>query len=368
MVQAITDCAAFLAEARDAVYRLSCDQNTARQLAAEKAQKTRELESAKKSVSDTISQTTRKRLDSINASYDKEIARGQDRLKKARSSREKAKNRGMKERIAEETAQLREHNRELRLQMKTLFQKDRVPLLFRGTFYYALYNPRGIKELLLALATLLICFLGIPCGIYLLIPGRQTLHLMAVYFLDILLFGGVYLKLGSTARKSYALPLKQGRLLRSQIRSNNKKIQVITRSIRRDGSEELYDLKSFDDEIACAQQELEEIAAKKKDALNTFESVTKNIIADEIQAGQAGRLSAMEQELAELSSSLQSLEESINRQSIHITDTYGPYLDEEYLQPDRLAALSRLIQNGSASSLTEAIALDRENTSDQSLA
>ena len=33
--QAITDYARFLAEARDAVYRLNCDQNTASQLAAQ---------------------------------------------------------------------------------------------------------------------------------------------------------------------------------------------------------------------------------------------------------------------------------------------------------------------------------------------
>ena len=33
----------------------------------------------------------------------------------------------MKERIAEETSELREHNRDLKVQLRTLFQKNRCP-------------------------------------------------------------------------------------------------------------------------------------------------------------------------------------------------------------------------------------------------
>lgn len=49
MGQAITDYVKFLADARDAVYRLNCDQNTAGQLADEEEMKERELETARKS-------------------------------------------------------------------------------------------------------------------------------------------------------------------------------------------------------------------------------------------------------------------------------------------------------------------------------
>ena len=45
--QAITDYVKFLADARDAVYRLNCDQNTAGQLADEEEMKERELETAR---------------------------------------------------------------------------------------------------------------------------------------------------------------------------------------------------------------------------------------------------------------------------------------------------------------------------------
>mgnify|MGYP007055309479 CR=1 FL=1 len=48
MAQAITDYVKFLADARDAVYRVNCDSRTARQLEAEESQKEKELASLKK--------------------------------------------------------------------------------------------------------------------------------------------------------------------------------------------------------------------------------------------------------------------------------------------------------------------------------
>ena len=92
--------------------------------------------------------------------------------------REKAKNKGMKERIAEETSELREHNRDLQIQMKTMFQKDKVPVFCRTTFYYSLYYARGLKERLIGFITFLICFLALPCGVYFLLPDllRSLCH------------------------------------------------------------------------------------------------------------------------------------------------------------------------------------------------
>ena len=102
MEQVITDYVKFLADARDAVYRLGCDQATAKQLKEQGERQEKELAAAKKTVTDSVNQTIKKRRSEIDTSYDKEIAKGQERLKKARTQREKAKNKGMKERIADE--------------------------------------------------------------------------------------------------------------------------------------------------------------------------------------------------------------------------------------------------------------------------
>ena len=224
--QVITDYVKFLADARDAVYRLGCDQATAKQLKEQGERQEKELAAAKKAVTDSVNQTIKKRRSEIDASYDKEIAKGQERLKKARSQREKAKNKGMKERIAEETSQLREHNRDLQVQMKTIFQKDKVPVFCRTTFYYALYYARGLKERLIGLVTFLICFLALPCGIYFLLPDRKIWYLVLIYFADIIIFGGLYVTIGNRSRSRYHDALKQGREIRNLLNSNEKKIKT----------------------------------------------------------------------------------------------------------------------------------------------
>lgn len=356
MGQAITDYVKFLADARDAVYRLNCDQNTAGQLRDDENKKERELESARKYVADSISQTIKKRLEEINSSYDKEIGKGQERLRKARAKREKAKNQGMKERIAEETGELRENNRELRLQIKTLFQKDGVPAFCNSTLYYALYYPRGLKELTIFILSVVVSFLAIPCAVYfLLLDAGRMWYLAAVYFADIVLFGGLYVAVGNRTRLKYQEALKQGRSIRNALRANHKKIRAIARAIQKDGDEERYDLEKYDDEIARVELELSDLTSRKKDALSTFETVTRNIIADEIMASHKERLDALSRELEEITDSLREIETSIKEQNIHIADAYGPYLGMEFLTPDKLAELSRIIQAGSASNITEAI-------------
>ena len=125
------------------------------------------------------------------------------------------------------------------------------------------------------------------------------------------------------------------------------------------GNEDIYDLEKYDDEIACAQQELSDIAAKKKDAISSFENVTKNIIADEIEGSHKAEIEEKEQKLKEVNNNLAELENSIRQQNIHITDTYGPYLGKEYLDTDKLMELSRIIQAGTASNITEAIEMDK---------
>ena len=344
MEQAITDYVKFLADARDAVYRLNNDQTTAKQLKEQGERQEKELAAAKKAVTDSVNQTIKKRRSEIDSSYDKEIAKGQERLKKARTQREKAKNKGMKERIAEETSVLREHNRDLQVQMKTMFQKDKVPAFCRTTFYYSLYYARGLKERLIGFITFLICFLVLPCGIYFLLPDRKIWYLVLVYFADIIIFGGLYVTIGNRSRSRYHDALKQGREIRNLLNSNEKKIKVITHSIEKDGNEDIYDLEKYDDEIACAQQELSDIAAKKKDAISSFDKA---------------EIEEKEQKLKEVNNNLAELENSIRQQNIHITDTYGPYLGKEYLDTDKLMELSRIIQAGTASNITEAIEMDK---------
>lgn len=355
MVQTKDDCLDFLSEARGALDQISMLEDQEGHLQQETKRLERQLETEQKAVADNIRLTIKKRSDEISSSYDKEITKGQERLKRARSKREKAKSQGVKERIKEETEELNSHNRELKLQKKGLFQQNRVPRFCNTYLYYSLYFPRWFKEILVLVSFLLISFLALPCGIYYLIPNHQPLHLAIIYLIDVILIGGIYVLIGNKTRTQHIEALKTGRQIMDQIRSNNKKIHVITSTIRRDRNESQYNLEKFDDEIAQAEQELMEVAEKKKEALNAFENVTRNILTDEIEHNSKEKLDNIRAEYEEKARSLKVIENQVKEGRLYITDNYGTYLGQEFLDPIKIAELTTLIQGGEASNISEAI-------------
>lgn len=354
MAQPITDQVGFLSEACRAVQELSASKSSLEKLHLEEKRLERDLEAEKKAVTDAISLTVKKRMEEINTTYDKEIARGQDRLKRVRSKREKAKSQGVKERIEEETRELRDSNRELKLQMKTAFQQDRVPRFCKSTWYYSLYYTRGISEFFILLLTVLVCFLAVPCGIYYLLPKKSSIYLMGIYFITIVVFGGIYIFINNRTKVHHQEALKKGRTIRDMLRSNNKKIRVITNSIKRDRDEAVYDLEKYDDEIAQIEQELTEIANKKKEALNTFDKVTRTIIADEIADGSRAKIDQLTTDLENVSADVKEAEVRVKEQTLFITDNYEGYLGKEFMAPEKLDELADYIRLGKAATIGEA--------------
>ena len=355
MAQTITDFKSFLEDAKDAVLELNDFSKKEEQLRQEVTKLEKSLAAEKKAVNDSINSTVKKRREAIQSSYDTEIGKLQDKLKKAKARKEKAKNQGMKERIKEETMELHEHNRELKVRMKTLFQQDRVPFICHTNFYYAMYFPRGFKEVFTLLLTFAFCFGLIPYGVYLLLPEKKTLYLALIYGAAVLIFGGIYILVGNLTKDRHLNALKEGRSIRSLIASNNKKIAVITSSIKRDRNENVYDLEKFDDEIAQLNQDLEETSQKKKDALNTFENVTKTIITDEIMGNSRPKLEALAEKEQEAEDRLRYTETVIKEKKIYITDTYESYLGREFLVPEKLEELKKIMENGTAVNLSEAM-------------
>ena len=357
MAQSITDYEAFFAGAKQAIEELDELKQREKMLLALEDELELSLETKQKMISDTISQTVKRRGEEINKSYDAEIAKAQERLKKVRARREKAKTQGMKERIQEDTHGLTQENEELKRQMKLLFHSAHVPAFCRSGLYYSMYFTKGIKEMGVVLAALMITLFLIPCGIYFLIPERQTWHLAIIYVAVILIFGGIYMKIGNSTKLKYMETLKEGRAIRNQIHRNKKKMKSITKSIRRDKDEEVYNLQKFDDEIAQLEQNKQQAEQKKKEALHTFENVTKTIISDEIMGNHQAELKQMESDLSKTNADLKETQKAAMKKALYITDNYEVYTGKEFMTIHRLELLEELLKNGRASNITEAIDL-----------
>lgn len=360
MAQQIMDYAAFFAGAKQAVEEVEQLKQKERQLENDEKQQENALKAKQKAVSDTISQTVKARKSELSKSYDAEINKLQDQLKKVRAKREKARTQGVKERIAEDTKSLVAENGELQENMKRLFRERHVPGFCRSNFYYSLYFTRSIREAVTLFLAVFVCFVLIPCGIYFLLPDRKTWYLAAVYVADVLVFGGLYVTVGNMTKVRHLDTLKEGRQIRSQIFANKKQVKKIAKSVRKDKNEAIYNLQKFDDEIAQLNQDLEQVNRQKKEALNTFESVTKTIISDEITGNYKAELDALEQDLEHTVAALRETKNSMKEKALFITDQYEVYIGKEFMTLERLTALEEIVRNQEASNVTEAIAVYRK--------
>lgn len=355
MTKPITDYQSFFAEAKEAIAEARELQWEEMRLSDEEAHIAEDIENESRALSERIASTIKLRRDEVSQTYDDEIAKAKDNLKKVKTKREKAKNQGIKDRIKEETMDLRYENRDLKNHIKDIFNRNNVPGFCNSKLYYTLYFPHRVGEFFTIFIIFLICFALLPILSFYLIPQRQTYHLIIIYLSAVILFGGLYMLIGNITKISHLEILKEGRRFRDDIESNKKKIMVITKSINNDKDEKKYDLAGFDDEIAHIEQDLADISMKKQEALNTFESVTKNIIIDEINESVRPRMDIINEDYKLVSEALREVRMQLKEKNIYISDHFEVYLGKEFLDEEKIDALSEIMERSIVTNLSEAI-------------
>ncbi len=359
MTQQITDCTEFLTKAKAALTEVESLKSEEERLVTEEATTRAAVEAEQKALKDEIDSTLRKRVQEINSSYDSEIAKSKEELKKAKLRREKAKNAGIEERIREDTKMYLEDTTQKMTELKDAFKKQHIPGYYTSRLYYALHFPRKPVDFLVILLFVAICFLALPCGIYFLaLPEkyRMPLVLVGIYFAAILIFGGIYTYIGNASKSKHLDMLKLGRETWDDVAKNKKLVRKVTRQIRRDKSEDRYDLASYDDEISRIMQKISETTNQKQEALNNFDTVTKNIISDELTQNRSQKLGALISAHDEASQKLKTVGEERQQKRLALNDQYEVYLGKEFMSEEKIDALTEIVSRGSVLSLTDAMA------------
>lgn len=360
-MEQMTDSLEFLIDAKAALEALNEQKKRRADLAVEEKRQERLLEGEKKAVEDEVYRTIRERKAALEESYDRELAQDKEKLRKLRGRKERAKSVGRQERIKEETGELLSHNRELETKIATLFRKNGLPSACNSWVFYALFMPRTFVEWLFDIAVFLFAFEVLPCGIYRLVPEAEDWLLAVLYSAVIVIFGCGYVAAVNRIKLRKLSQLRLGRSIRDEISSNKKKIRVITRAIRRDSSEDPYHLDSYNYEIARLEAELEDVAARKQENLNTFEAVTKKVIADEIMENNKERILKIQEEYRGLHQELLAADKALRESTMQVTGTYESYLGKDFMDVNRVESLIQIVESGKAANITEAIAVYKDS-------
>lgn len=317
----------------------------------------RDIVAEEKVTSDRIEITVKKRKGEITDSFDKEIERDQDKLKKTKANRDKAKGREVAGRIEVETADVKEENRQTEVEIRTLLKENRLPGFCNTKLYCILFYPRGFFEFFLLSIFHFILFFVIPFGVFYFIPTEEPVWLAVVYFVIITMFLITYNAINHYTKVTRWTSIRQMRALRDKIKANKKKIQAIKNAIRKDKNEKDYNLEAYDTEILELESEIKKTVAEKQEALTTFEETTKNVIVEEIANRNRELIANLKQELLQVSASLKEKESLIKDVSKHLTSNYEVFLGKEFVNYERLNELIHIMESGRASTVSEALTI-----------
>ena len=139
-----------------------------------------------------------------------------------------------------------------------------------------------------------------------------------------------------------------------RIKADESQIRAITRSIKDDKGDALYDLHEYDDELSRKNLERDNINAKLNDALIRFDNVTKTVLIDEIDARFAEKLAAVSSESRGLAEKCAGLAKAVSDSEIAINNDYTQYIGSRNMTSARLEQMAGMIERGEAEGISDA--------------
>ena len=90
--------------------------------------------------------------------------------------------------------------------------------------------------------------------------------------------------------------------------------------------------------------------------MTVFENETKQVLTNEVNDRRLGRLEQMKADLEAMEEQMAALDEDIQNSSLAIANNYGTILGKDFCTPARVADLISLMEDGTADTVSEAIA------------
>ncbi len=323
---------------------------------AEKKGFEKSLEDEEKAVENSIETTVKRRREQVVATYDKELATAQDKMRDARENKDKEKTKKVNKRIDKETESLVRENKNITEDKKTYLKQKNISSIWDKPLTYIMYFPKTIIEKLQFLLVALIFFVGVP----LLVVKLTKLHIIwevIIFIVIIALFVIIYMMGYEITRMQNREAFLELYKKRKEIAKNNKKIKKIKKRILKDKDESRYDLGKFDDDINEIEDKINDIVSRKNEQLNEFEKTTTKEIAKEIKDKSKDKINKIKTDLEKSTNDLKALDDKQKEVTMKLTTGYGPYIGIENLNVRKIDAMLDAINAGQASNISEALSV-----------
>lgn len=329
------------------------------------------IKTKEKAINDEIVTAIKKRQDEITRSFDDEITKLKSRSRKVKSKKSKVKQKEISLRIRRETTDEREKERQLKLEIRSVYKKENVTAIFNTKLFYALFMPNRLSDLILLLVSFVVAMLGLPSIMYYLVfpeAWQNSLGMILMYFAFAGVYTLLYVLILHLSKGNHREVFAQIRELRADIRANRREMARIARRIRRDKDESEYNLNRFDDEMKDITGEINQVLEEKKEALIEFEKTAKKVLEDSIREKYQDELDELKRYLATTREEQKTATARAKELSLLFAKKYEPYLGKENLSLEVIDQLLARLESAEAGTIAEALrqrqeALSREEAS-----
>ena len=358
MSELTSDQIQLLKDAKEAIGQLSTWKADKERLEAEAKKIFKKYQDAEKSMNSEIGSVTKKRRGEVEDSYDKELSKTQDQIKKVKSEREKAKTSGIKDRIEKETAGLVAENKDMKKSIKDVFRLENAPAICRSKTFFTLYDPDCLSEWLTDIALFLALCGVLPTALVLFLSSEKALStpiIVLIYAAFIVVFMGIYVLGYITLKKPNIRAITRASEIRAHIRANEKQVNRITKRISKDKGEDRYGLQNYDYDLAKLEGQVEDINKKKTEALSAFDTATAKVISDEVTEKARPELEKLGIERDRIKEQLDDVTGKYNAHKAFMEQNYESVIGKDFMTKDKIDAIIDVLNNGNAASIASAV-------------
>lgn len=304
------------------------------------------------SVKEELNKEVEKEVNIINTTSSK--------LKETKNKRGKAKYRGIKNRMSEETIELYNENKEIRRFIRKTLRENNLPVFCDTKWFYTIYCTQGIVELAVKLLVFALGLAVIPYIVVKIVNPWFILKAL-LWIVIAFVFVGVYVTIFLSSKDKDIGTLEEMRGYRENISDNNKKIREIKRNIKRDTDESAYGLESFDKSIEELEDTLEDAKRQRDTKIKVFESEKKSLIIEEIEEKYKEILTDKEDEIQKKVEFCKSKNEELLSVEEIIKTDYEKYLTKPYINAGCIRRMLELVEGGNVKDIGEAFEIVKQN-------
>lgn len=349
-----------LTQLKEELEGLAAVKEEIKKLTAETERFEKKLESEEKTVKDEIKTAVDKARNDIIKGFDKEINHEKVNIKEAKEKKSKEKAKGVKKRIEKETESYVAENKNIRKEIKQRFKERGIPGYCDSTWFYTLFMPKGIKDILILVLVMLGLIVGIPMLVSCLIT--DTIWLRVIIYILVLIFeAAIYITMFLLTRDKDKYILEEMRHNRELVKENSAKIRQIKKNIKKDRDESMYNLDEFDSKIKVHEQKITDILNQKNAAVEEFDNNTKPQMINELTAQKQERIDNATAEAANSKSAKADSEQKLKDITNDLNERYANELGSDMLNIQSVNKMIKLIEEGQVQNIREAINRLRAN-------